>query len=530
MRRTNFNKLWKGFCLLMMFSAGNLSAQNFIEGLSGSGTEGDPVLISGVEDLRTLSAFVMNDVNYSTATAGKHFKLTNDIFFSEPIYDFDDDGVAESNFIPIGGRSGMTTKSDYRLFQGIFDGDGHIIYGLKIRYSGVDYVGLFGITWGASIKNVGIEDGYFEGGGCVAALCGQLNSSSSIEACFARSCNVSGTFLYTGGLCGATYSNSVINNAYVSLVGVSGTDFVGGFCGNNAPNSVIKNSYSVADVTTTNNSSYYGGFCGYSTADAAIINCFYLDTWQQSQVAEPGLFSQRGEAKAWEELSDSTFNDTLNSGQDMVYWKDLQSNQLYYPPILYWEENPVGRIHYNCYVMDVTCEAVTINVSVEPAYPNMPVIISFGQIGPWYILPSYFFSTKIFLPDTIQAGSLYSFEYTYEGLTQNTEYVYCVWYNFYPASYLFPEAIPFTTQECNSLLEIEETSLSIYPNPATDNIFIDIKSTKNTTALIYDVFGGVVMKKENTNMLNIASLPSGNYMLVVKSEGRIAGQKKIIKK
>ncbi|MDR1726226.1 MAG: T9SS type A sorting domain-containing protein [Bacteroidales bacterium] len=420
------------FSLVAGLSMNTLLSQNLIIGLSGSGAENDPVLLSNADDLRLLSAFIYNDVDYSTATANKYFKLTNNITFGEPIYDLDGDGIKESNMIPIGGRRDSVTASDYRLFQGIFNGDGHIIRNMQILYdTTVGFVGLFGCTWGATIENVGIESSSFKGAGCVAALSGQINYASNINACFVRKCNVEGNYLFVGGLCGAAYSGSTIKNSYITSSNVIGTNFVGGLLGINSVNqdniSFVTNSYSFTNVWTTNNSSYYGGFCGYSTNDTAIINCYYNDNWQQSDSAESGLYSLRGNVKTLLEMQNDQFVDTLNNEQDSLYWKIavVVNKSL---PILYWEEDA----------------------------ENFLEIVS------------------------------------------------------------------------------NENSISIYPNPATEKVFISLKDDfSNKSVCLYDVFGRMIAKQqvyEAKTELDISKIPVGTYLVSIIREGIIVAKNKLVKK
>jgi hypothetical protein len=356
--------MYRLFTSLFVLACGSIFAAPLIDGLQGSGQQEDPVLIGSVNDLRLLSAFIMNGANYSTATAGKYFKMTNDISFEakDAIYDFDGDGIKESNLIPVGGRQGEDASSNYRLFQGIFDGDGHIISGLRMLYGEnlVNYVGLFGVIWDATIKNVGIEDGEFSGYGCVAALCGQAQSNSNISGSFVYNCSVSGNWMYAGGLCAANASGSTIKNCYVSDVSVSGNDFVGGLCGLNNPGSgvsFIKNCYSVAEVETKVGSAYYGGFCGYSTNDTSIVNSYVADGWQVSDSVEPGLFSLRGTVKDKAFMTSAAFVDTLNNGLDMAVWQAHCGGEG--TPSLLWE-----------------CDALAVdrialrNNNVLRAYPN----------------------------------------------------------------------------------------------------------------------------------------------------------------
>jgi len=58
--------------------------------------------------------------------------------------------------------------------------------------------------------------------------------------------------------------------------------------------------------------------------------------------------------------------------------------------------------------------------------------------------------------------------------------------------------------------------LKIFPNPATDYIFIDYAEEKELNLLVYNLWGALVMQKSlknNTNKVNISFLPKGIYLL-----------------
>ena len=60
--------------------------------------------------------------------------------------------------------------------------------------------------------------------------------------------------------------------------------------------------------------------------------------------------------------------------------------------------------------------------------------------------------------------------------------------------------------------------LKIFPNPATDYIFIDFAEEKELNLLIYNPFGVLVMQKSlknKTNEVDISSLPKGIYLLQI---------------
>lgn len=204
--------------------------------------------------------------------------------------DIDLSGYA--NWEPIGGGS-----SDFR---GTFDGNGHVIRNLKIDRASEDYVGLFGRTYSATIKNVGLENVDVKGGnntgGLVGYTCdnitisnisnsyvqgnvsGKQNTgglvgynykSSTITDCYAN-VKVTGTDSCTGGLVGCN-SSSTITNSYAQGT-VLGKNYTGGLVGYNIY-STITNSY--ANVNVTAPTSYTGGLVGHNYSSATITNSFW---------------------------------------------------------------------------------------------------------------------------------------------------------------------------------------------------------------------------------------------------------------
>jgi hypothetical protein len=74
----------------------------------------------------------------------------------------------------------------------------------------------------------------------------------------------------------------------------------------------------------------------------------------------------------------------------------------------------------------------------------------------------------------------------------------------------------------NELLDLEslntsqETEFYLYPNPSNEEIYV--KNIPNDCRfIIYDMYGKVKLmdKVSNSNLLNISSLPSGNYLLIL---------------
>ena len=275
---------------------------------SGAGTKSDPYLILNPIQLNQLRNFLNQE--------GVYFKLMADIDLTE----FLEDENPDQGWQPVG-----TSSSP---FKGILDGNGKTISGLWINRSNTSYVGLFGYCYGATIKNltindaeingntyVGVISGYDEDGdvsNCI--LSGKVHSVEYVGGCtgytyygffngISSSVDIIGGN-YTGGIAGGTstinISNCFVNSTIsgINKVGgilglesskyckisncgyvgsISGTSNVGGICGytsgytNSSSSSTIKGSYAVAYVRGTGENT--GGLIGYS--ESTVEDCYF---------------------------------------------------------------------------------------------------------------------------------------------------------------------------------------------------------------------------------------------------------------
>ncbi len=156
------------------------------------------------------------------------------------------------DWTPIGDKS---ENSNY--FSGTFDGQGHVITGMEV-VSTSGYNGLFGYTYNANIRNVGIEN-----------------------ACIF---NTTSTNINAGGLLG--YGSGAISNCYVTgqiwAEGSAGNNnkmYVGGIAGEVGSSSEVVDCYSEAKVGYNSDGStasatygYTGGIIGYASS-SRIFNC-----------------------------------------------------------------------------------------------------------------------------------------------------------------------------------------------------------------------------------------------------------------
>lgn len=249
-------------------------------------------------------------------------------------------------------------------FNGIFDGNGHVISNFKITGSMAD-AGLFGVNWG-TIKNLGVANFTIDvsnsssdsgtavdAGGLVGLNIGTITncyatgdvSSSTIDNsslvgglvgfnyfnaaitnCYATgdvSSSSSSGDSDTGGLVGWNYGT--ITNCYatgnISSISGSGDSCTGGLIGfsmkidgiNNC--CTITNCYATGDISssTSSSDSYAGGLVGYSD-DYTITNCYRYDG-QKFTVEKNGTTTYKatntyGTAKTLEELQSVTFQST----------------------------------------------------------------------------------------------------------------------------------------------------------------------------------------------------------------------------
>jgi hypothetical protein len=260
----------------------------------GSGTLSNPFLISTAADVNSIGVDP-NDWN-------KYFKLTADVNMS---------AYSSSQYKIIGN----TTKP----FTGTFDGNGHTISNLTYTNAVFNYyyLGMFGYTSYATIKNLGLENvninGHCAGAGALVGyqdngtdsncfstgsvsvfstwssisatyaggLVGSMNKGT-IKSCFSE-CSVNSVFYvsrvsYAGGLIGNQYISSILNcYSTGSVYASSSSAYAGGFIGIMSGDStaVLRNCYSTGQPTTAGSTQRKGGFIGMFSGTGIIRGCFW---------------------------------------------------------------------------------------------------------------------------------------------------------------------------------------------------------------------------------------------------------------
>lgn len=215
--------------------------------VSGTGTSGDPFILSSLSDLELIGT-----TGYALSA---YYKLGANIDASgtsDPGYN------SGAGWLPVGN---VTT-----FFTGGFDGNNKTISNLYINRPTLDRVGFFGVISTNNVKDLTLTNVDIEGKSYVGGLAGI--STSSVTGC-----DVTGDIVgvtYAGGLIGYIGSNDVSItycdvNADVTTTSTSSSNFAGGLIGFSTQNN---NSLSINNCnyegTVTTGLHYNGGFIGYN--------------------------------------------------------------------------------------------------------------------------------------------------------------------------------------------------------------------------------------------------------------------------
>lgn len=177
--------------------------------------------------------------------------LTNDIDLSE---------FNGGEWIPIGDYD-----NSEHAFQGTFDGQGHVIYNLKItqpsNMMSMSYNGLFGaVILGGKIKNVGLENinidikqdlGFPI---YIGSICAVMSNKEEITNCYTTG-TISVSTMRNHIVGGISGNGGTINDSF-NMCNISTTYGAGGISGTGG---FIKNCYNTGDISSSANEAVIGG-------------------------------------------------------------------------------------------------------------------------------------------------------------------------------------------------------------------------------------------------------------------------------
>ena len=231
--------------------------------LSGTGTSGDPVIITTAEQLREIAELVNNEnlenflLGDQNATA--YLELGNSIDLSN----YGASWNGGKGWIPIG-------ESYICPFKSVFDGGGCEISGLYIQDTSLDYAGLFGYLEGGRVEGLSVTGAEIEANEDVGGIAGDARSDSTIQNCHVTG-KISGN-KHVGGIAGYVSSGTIQNCDSASEVSGS-NEYIGGIAGSvtdGVHGSKIQNCYSTGEISGINR---VGGIAG-ALSDSDISNCY----------------------------------------------------------------------------------------------------------------------------------------------------------------------------------------------------------------------------------------------------------------
>lgn len=211
----------------------------------GRGTEKNPYIIENAEQLKYFASLV----NAGEKFEGKYVSITQTI------------DLENNEFIPIGlGSIGNRKETEWNMensFDGILEGNGNVITGVKITQEEAHGVGIIGVLGeNGVLKNLNTENGTIIGRTCVGGIVGA--SKGQIINC-------------TNKLTIIAQDNANVNNSGQMAGGIVGFATMG----------IIDNCKNYGEIITkddslkTSRGKYAGGIVGeaYLEKDLTISNC-----------------------------------------------------------------------------------------------------------------------------------------------------------------------------------------------------------------------------------------------------------------
>lgn len=217
---------------------------------NGQGTLSNPFQISTADHLRNLSLFVNSQIS-NPAYANLYYMQTQNIDFGS--------SSSTPNFTSIG----QNNTSKY--FKGSYDGGGYTIKNLKTAGAEGSCNGLFGCIYGATIKNVTLENltVLTTSTARVGGVVSDAQENSEILNCHIISGSIKAQAGSVGGICGNSIKSIVANCS--NAASVDGYVQVGGVVGGAYYNSLVYNvvnSGNIKAYKTGNNCYDVGGVIG----------------------------------------------------------------------------------------------------------------------------------------------------------------------------------------------------------------------------------------------------------------------------
>lgn len=441
----------------------------------GDGTVGNPYQVSNASEL--------NDVrNY----LGSYFIQTADIELGVSPWS---DG---QGWVPIG-NSGSK-------FSGNYNGNGHVINGMRISRSSSDNQGLFGYTQGATVKNVGLTNISVVCSGDSGGIVGKNYGGSIIEYCYSTG-SISG-YICTGGITGVN-EGSTVRYSYSHASAYNNYLYVGSLAGFNFSGSTITGCYSTGSVS---GASSVGGLVGSNSGST--VSSSYWDIQTSGQASSGG-----GTGKTTAEMMQSS----TYSGWDFsnVWEQNVAVNGGY--PFLRIEN--VGSFQANVQTVSATeVRDISAQINCNMVSAGYPNAYSYGVC--WNTTGSP--TTADNKTDEGNADFQGSFSSTVTGLTESTQY-YARAYAVNSQGTVYGDQINFVTRLYGGTYSISGNSLdfgsvstgnsstlqfTIYNSHTTESLAGEITTDSGYTVAI----ASKMSSKDAKNVLYYEIEPEGSVV------------------
>ena len=244
----------------------------------GDGTKESPFLISNAAELALLAQDVNTEKDFSL---GRFFRLTQDIVVNTGVMATDltklQDYTGHPPFPETPAIGDFSSETDYKAFQGVFDGDGHTISGIYMTANqSVNYLALFRVVEDAEIRNLGIRDEFVYAGAYLGGIVGRAINSRIIN-CYVTDSHVFGWGSNSGGIVAQAIGTTKVQNCYY-LGNLNGKNDMGGIVGrigNGDVNKVIvENCYTTATITNRLKENK-GGVTATNSEGSIVRNCYF---------------------------------------------------------------------------------------------------------------------------------------------------------------------------------------------------------------------------------------------------------------
>lgn len=207
---------------------------------------------------------IITDLGAQGSTTGTDLQGINGNLAENYVLGTDIDAAATSGWNA--GEGFNPLGNNITQFSDKFDGLGHTISNLTINRPTIFNAGLFGYTYSADIRNIGLIDNSVNGRTYVGGLVG-ISENTTISNAYSTGAVIGEVAV--GGLVGVSESTT-ISNAYATG-DVTGDNYVGGLVGINADNSTINNAFATGNVIGSSN---VGGLVGFSVNNSMITNAY----------------------------------------------------------------------------------------------------------------------------------------------------------------------------------------------------------------------------------------------------------------